>query len=188
MTVLRFYSSKLWAAWVHEDHVHIVYYDGSETRGYAPDDDAFRLSALQLGYLTRSRKADTYWHIVEHDLCHAMLAEGVDKAPSASLWNQGHDPKAYRRRLTGWIKEAVERDEARVGALQAALNGKDWGTDRLIELCGPVRAGTMLESVKEKLRPQGEAMTSAWANRTLKRIEAGVQRGPLPVGWERRAA
>lgn len=183
LTVLRFYGAELFAAWVHDTHVHIVWFDGSETRGYPPDDEAFAASAVQLGYVGPNGDPDTYWHIVEHDLCHVFLAQGLDHAPSASIWNQAHDEKAYRRKLTGWMREAVERDEWRVGAMQAALNGKGWGHERLADLLGWQRARSLVASVEDKLRPRGEAMTREWARERAQLTEAGEIAWPIPVGW-----
>jgi hypothetical protein len=181
VTVLRFYSGTHWSAWVTPGGVRTIFYDGSECFGSAPESEAFLQSARALGY-----EDDIYAHMVEHDLVHHLMAQGIDGAPSASLWNQSHDPKAYARKLwkRPWLQEAVERDEWRVGAMQAALNGKSWGHDRLIELYGYSRSRNLVATIEDNLRPRGEAMTWVWACERAKRIEAGEREGPVPVGWK----
>jgi hypothetical protein len=124
--VLRHFCGQLWSAWVTREGVRIIQQDGSETFGAPPGDSHFLESARSLGY-----GDDVYWHMVEHDLLHAYLAERLDGAPSAALWGQAHDANFWRRKLTGAEKDRSDRDEFRVGAVQAALNGIAWGFERL---------------------------------------------------------
>jgi hypothetical protein len=164
VTALAFFSGRYWAAWIYPDHIHTILYDGSETRGYPPDTEAFRQSARDLGY-----GEDTYWHMVEHDLLHSWLAEQCDIAPSAALWNQAHDLDAWRKTMPA----CVERDELRVGALQAAMNGLEWGKDRLLE--AGLTASSPIIATALFRHP---SMTKAWAE------EGRPFPRPLPVGWE----
>lgn len=149
MTVLRFYGRRFFAAWVHSDHVRTILYDGSEVRGVPPKGEGFAQSARNLGY-----GEDVYWHIVEHDLCHAFLAEWLDDAPSAALWAQAHDQDAWQKPPA----PGAERDEDRVGRFQGALNGQDWALALLND-----RERQALPLLAEVLRPRSVAMTSAWA-------------------------
>lgn len=150
---LRFYPGKLYAAWVFPDHIWTVLSDGTQTRGYPPDDSGFLESAWSLGYGN-----DCYWHMVEHDLAHSWLTERLGLGHSVALWNQAHDEEA-------WLKPMppdAEQDEYRVGALQAALNGKSWGCQRMTEFCG-AEAFRIVEEAKALFRPDQQAMTREWA-------------------------
>jgi hypothetical protein len=183
--VLVYIPFKYAAVSVYRDHVRTVFYDGSETRGYPPDTEAFRESAAKLGYFLptfdrglkkgaspirtgTSDVIDTYWHMVEHDILHTYVAQALDNAPSAALWNQAHDQNAYKKKPP----QCVVDEEWRLGAIQATLNGVRWGIERLKEL--NVDYDIVLNANASLRNPE---MSSAWA-RTAKPICV------LPLGWE----
>lgn len=150
---LRFYSGQHYAAWVYPDHIRTILWDGSETNGYPLDTDDFRDSARTLGY-----GDDVLWHMIEHDLAHSWLAEMLGLGHSIALWNQAHDRDAWLKTMPGDAKV----EEYRVGALQASLNGRGWGRDRLREAIGE-RADEIITEAAIVFRPNGFAMTKEWA-------------------------
>ena len=136
---------------VWPDHIETQLRRGGATYGYPPDTDDFRASAQALGY-----GDDTYWHMVEHDALHSLTCEWLDDAESLCLRRQADDRDA-------WLKpapKAAQREEHRVGAFQAALNGKDWGFERLAAL--GIAEGYVVRA-RHLLRPEGVAMTRDWA-------------------------
>ena len=163
-------GGRIWFAQIFRNGIVVTQYDGSQTFGRPPDTDAFRKAAADLGY-----GDDTYQHMIEHDLCHAILAEEIDGAPSAALWNQAHDQKAYLKKMPA----SVERDEYIVGAAQAALNGLPWGLDRLRECLenDQISARTCLNILHAKVRPNGRPFTRSFAK------YAETMR-LLPRGWD----
>jgi hypothetical protein len=151
---LRYYPMRYSAAWVYGTHVRTTLFDGTQTHGYPPLTEEFMRSARDLGY-----GDDVYWHMMEHDLLHAYLAWKIDDAPSRSLLAQAHDQGVYLRP----IPPAARAEEERLGAMQAALNGYDWGFSRLAEMIGRRRAIYLLLESEALLRPHGCKMTLAWS-------------------------
>lgn len=174
MQALRQYwsDSGLWHIWVYRDHVHTILYDGSETKGYPLDTDKFKEDAFKAGYVTDG-EPDVYWYMVEHDILHSWMAEAIDSAPSASIWNQAHNPKAYLQKAN----EVIWRDEKRVYAMQTVLNGDSstWGVDYLKEQdIDPHLIG----HASRMLRSDGR-MTSKWA----KDAPILTSTGKKPLFW-----
>lgn len=164
MKALRFYPGKHFAAWVYPHGVEIRFDDGSVTTGEPPAEPHFRQSAQHLGY-----GDDIYWHMVEHDLCHLMVAEDLGFHHSGAVWAQAHGWKGGEMPASGLM------EEKRLVAVQRLLNTLDpkdgeWGTEGLEDLLKH-KNGSMLNvlsliaHLRVQLRPAGQAMTSAWAGR-----------------------
>lgn len=163
MGTLRFYCGRHYAAWVFPHGVEVRFDDGSTTVGAPPDEPHFLRSARHLGY-----GDDTYWHIVEHDLCHLMVAEMLGMHHSGAVWAQAHGWTGGEMPASGLL------EEKRLVAVQRMLNDLppedgDWGTEGYADLCrrrgGAETVETMAIQLRLRLRPGGEAMTSAWAGR-----------------------
>lgn len=139
-----------WRAEVDAWGVTTFFIDATFVSGAPPSDEAFAQSARDLGYGN-----DIYWHFVEHELCHSLVAELLFKRVSRSLWAQAHDNTSHTRPTPPKAQE----EEDIVGNVQAALNNYQWGWDRL------GNRAWVVESIRELIRP-GFIMTSEWAGRT----------------------
>ena len=135
MTVIDMKQSKLATVFVCDDHVHTFFYDGSEVEGWPPADDGqFSKNCEALGYVLPDGTVDPVWGIIGHELAHTWSALRFDNSVSYSVWNQAHDKKACYRRLGPLERVIVNRDEHRTTAIEAALNGVEWGRARVIDL------------------------------------------------------
>lgn len=161
---LRFFSGRLWAAWVYPSHVLTVLADGRMVRGTPPDSREFLESSVDLGY-----GEDVYWHMMEHDLLHSILSERLWNRVSVSLSAQASDRLAHERPMG--LKAKME--EEIVGAMQGALWGRVWAKERLLQWDVPI----YLVGACTHILRSPEPMTSAWAGRALGRPASGPGTG-----------
>lgn len=158
---LRFYPGKRFAAWVYPRWIKTSFYDGSSTIGMPPGDPHFAESARYLGY-----GDDIYWHMVEHDLLHAYVAEELNMDHSGALWAQAHGWTGGEMPVSG------KQEEERLTYLQRTINGlpaddNSWYqhgyTDLRKRLGSDTAIFNMVRHFRVLLRPGGEAMTEQWA-------------------------
>lgn len=152
MEVLATFGTNNWFAQVDRQGIRTTLYDGSQTYGVPPDIDGFKESAAYLGY-----GDDTYHHMIEHDLCHLYLAEWIDNAPPAALWNQAHDERAYLKKAP----PSVVRDEEIVEGAQLVLNHNDQGLAKMAKYVAYPKQ--FVERLRTIIRPNGLLMSAEWA-------------------------
>lgn len=162
-TAKRIYTSKRWAAWVYHDRIEIRLEDGALVVGRPPSDADFLASARYLGY-----GDDIYWHMVEHDLLHAMVADRFGIPRSGALWAQAHGWSGGEMPASGLL------EEQRLTAVQRLINNlpiddNEWaqiGWDNLMVRFDNAWAieRFLIDPLRSALRPAGVTMTSTWAS------------------------
>lgn len=93
------------------------YDDGTVAYGVPHDTDAYRKTAVDLGY------GDDVWAMtVDHELMHTALAEIRGEHHSGSLWAQAHKPSGFEFDPTKDMPRKGREEEERLFEFQKLLN------------------------------------------------------------------